>query len=50
MANSKQIKILKQGAKAWNKWRDENDIIKPDLHEADLSGKDLCNDAITRQN
>jgi len=36
MANSEHIKILDQGAKAWNKWRDENDEIKLDLSKAVL--------------
>ena len=52
MANSDQIKILKQGVRTWNKWRDEVNEIMPDLsgadlyganlHDANLSGADLC--------
>jgi hypothetical protein len=37
MANPEHIKILKQGAKVWNKWRSENPIVEPDFFEADLS-------------
>lgn len=53
MANPEHLKILKQGVEAWNKWREENPKIIPDLcgvclsemnlkginlHEADLFG------------
>jgi uncharacterized protein YjbI with pentapeptide repeats len=31
MANEEHLAILKQGVKAWNKWRDENPRIRPDL-------------------
>ncbi len=41
MANSEQIKILYQGVEAWNKWRDKNDEIKPDLSGANLSWRYL---------
>jgi len=41
MANSEQFKIIKEGAEVWNKWRDENDEIKPELLGADLGGADL---------
>jgi len=46
MANPEHLKILKQGVKAWNKWRKENPRIRPDLSLADLrlaslSGADL---------
>jgi hypothetical protein len=32
MANDKHVAILKKGVKAWNKWRDENPDIPPDLN------------------
>ncbi len=32
MANSEHVAILKQGVEAWNKWREENPNVKPDLH------------------
>ena len=41
MANSEHVEILKQGAKIWNEWRQENSAIIPDLRNADLSGVDL---------
>ncbi len=31
MANPEHLKILKQGVKVWNKWREEEIWIKPDL-------------------
>ena len=44
MANEEHVKILKQGVEVWNKWRNENPDIKPDLSKAELKGFDL-NDA-----
>ena len=41
MANEEQVKILKQGAETWNKWREENRDVKPDLYRADLSEANL---------
>jgi uncharacterized protein YjbI with pentapeptide repeats len=41
MSNPEHIEILKQGAKAWNKWRDENPKLEPDLKAADLMEVDL---------
>jgi uncharacterized protein YjbI with pentapeptide repeats len=38
MANSEHLKILKQGAMAWNRWRRENPLEIPDLSGADLDG------------
>ena len=35
MANEEHLAILKQGVKAWNKWRRENPMIEPDLISAD---------------
>ena len=37
MADQEHLKILKQGMKAWNKWRVANPDIRPDLSGADLS-------------
>jgi len=42
MANPEHLKILKQGVKAWNKWREENLKIIPDLSNADLGGLNLA--------
>jgi uncharacterized protein YjbI with pentapeptide repeats len=41
MANDKHVALLKQGVDAWNKWRDENRGIIPDLYTAHLRGADL---------
>ena len=41
MANPEHLKILKKGVKTWNKWRQENLDIKPDLREASLSEANL---------
>lgn len=37
MANQQQLSILKQGAYAWNKWREEHPDAPVDLSKADLS-------------
>lgn len=39
MANPEHLKILKQGVEVWNKWREENPEVRPDLSGADLQGK-----------
>jgi hypothetical protein len=36
MANDEHDALLKQGVAAWNKWRDENLYIHPDLRDAEL--------------
>jgi uncharacterized protein YjbI with pentapeptide repeats len=41
MADEEQLKILRQGAEAWNEWRGENPMVPIDLAGADLSGADL---------
>ena len=41
MANPKHVEILKQGVDVWNKWREENPQIIPDLSEANLVRTDL---------
>jgi len=41
MANLEHVAKLKEGTQAWNRWRQENADIRPDLHEANLSGADL---------
>jgi len=41
MANPKHLKILKQGVKVWNKWREENPDIIPDLSKAKFREVDL---------
>ena len=41
MVNLEHLRNLQQGAKAFNKWRDENSEIKPNLSKADLRGANL---------
>ena len=43
MPNQKHFEIVEQGVDAWNKWRDENPEIEPDLSDVDLSDKRLNN-------
>ena len=41
MANEEHLAILRQGVEVWNRWRQENQTVKPDLSDADLSDADL---------
>ena len=34
MANEEHVAILKRGVKAWNRWREQNREVEPDLREA----------------
>ena len=43
MPNQNHFEIVEQGVDAWNKWRDENPEIEPDLSDVDLSDKRLNN-------
>jgi hypothetical protein len=36
MANEEQVRILKEGVEAWDRWRDDHPDDRPDLSEADL--------------
>jgi uncharacterized protein YjbI with pentapeptide repeats len=36
LADSNHLRVLRKGTSFWNKWREENDPIKPDFGEADL--------------
>jgi hypothetical protein len=38
MADEEHVDVLKQGWEVWNKWREENFDIVPDLRRADLRG------------
>lgn len=55
MANPEHLEILQQGVEAWNKWREENPEITPDLSntnlsEANLSEADLSNTNLSKAN
>jgi hypothetical protein len=41
MADEEQVALLKQGVEVWNKWREANPDIRPDLNGADLFGAAL---------
>ncbi|MEM8721795.1 MAG: pentapeptide repeat-containing protein [Cyanobacteria bacterium P01_G01_bin.39] len=41
MTNEEQLKILKQGVEVWNRWRQDNPEITPDLSELDLAHEDF---------
>jgi uncharacterized protein YjbI with pentapeptide repeats len=41
MANEEQVKILRKGVDAWNRWRADNPKIVPDLSGAELVGAEL---------
>lgn len=41
MANEEHLAILKQGVEAWNKWREDNPDVIPDLSGANLIEADL---------
>jgi TIR domain-containing protein/pentapeptide repeat protein len=41
MADEEHVALLKQGVEVWNKWREANPDIKPDMDGANLTGADL---------
>lgn len=41
MVNKKHLKILRKGVEVWNKWREDNPEIIPDLCGANLNGEDI---------
>ena len=41
MADPEYLKILKQGAEVWNRWRNQNQMVQPDLREASLAAAAL---------
>jgi len=43
MPNKKHFEIVQQGVEEWNRWRNENPEIEPDLSEIDLSDMKLNN-------
>ena len=44
MANEEHLEILKQGVDVWNRWREENREVRPDLSAADLREANLDGD------
>ncbi len=38
MANSKHVEILKQGIEVWNRWREDNPDVRPELRRIDFRG------------
>jgi uncharacterized protein YjbI with pentapeptide repeats len=48
MANEEHLKILKQGVEAWNRWREENPTVWPDLSRMDLSRTPLSQADLSR--
>ncbi len=41
MANPKHLKILEQGVEVWNRWREENPDVRPNLEDIDLENANL---------
>jgi uncharacterized protein YjbI with pentapeptide repeats len=41
MANESHLSVLKQGVKAWNRWREQDSSVNPQLGEANLDRADL---------
>lgn len=41
MANEEHLRILRQGVEVWNRWREENPEMVPDLNGADFGGANL---------
>ena len=50
MANPEHVKILKQGVEVWNKWREENPEVEPDLARAYLNKANLRAVDLSRAN
>lgn len=50
MANETHLDILKLGVQAWNKWREDNENIRPDLSGADLFDTDMANANLSKAN
>jgi hypothetical protein len=42
MANPEHVEILKQGVEVWNRWREENSNIKPDLSGLAMENTDIA--------
>jgi Uncharacterized low-complexity proteins len=50
MANQEHLDILKQGVEAWNRWREENPDIQPDISKANLRKADLYKINLSKAN
>jgi hypothetical protein len=50
MANPEHLQILQQGVEAWNAWRREHRILRPDLSGANFTNADLALADLTRAN
>jgi hypothetical protein len=48
MANPEHLAILKQGVEVWNRWRDQNVTLTPDLREMLLYRRSLVNANLSR--
>ena len=42
MTNPEHLKILTQGARVWNNWREKHGDVSIDFSEEDLNGLDVC--------
>lgn len=50
MANQEHLAILKQGVEVWNRWREKNPSLKPDLKRADLKESGLSGANLRKAN
>src|SRR4051812_26640338 len=50
MADEEHVALLKRGVDIWNKWREENPDVLPNLTRADLNDADLTRANLTEAN
>jgi len=50
MANPEHLQNLQHGVEAWNVWREQNEVIRPNLAKANLGGADLGGANLDRAN